>query len=491
MSLHRAIFFSAADKYASQSLQLATIAIMSRLLTPAEIGVYMIASTIFLLADNLRTFGVGVYVVQAQDLRRETLQSAFTVTLLLSLATAACLGLLAGPLARFYAAPELGHLVTLSTLAFLVVPFATPIVAMLQRDMAFRALAITNLGGASANFAVTVGLAFAGFGPASYVWGFVAQGVAIAVVAFAMRPEPAIFCLSFADTRRILAFGVVSSTAMVVNMAYDLLPRLAFGKILGFDAVGLYGRAQTICQLPDRAISAALQPVVLPAMAAHARAGGDLKAAWLRGHALMSAVQWPTLLMIALLADPVVALLLGAQWTEAAPLVRLVALATMALAPAFMTFPVLVAVGRIRDTLLASLIALPPAAAISIGAASFGLTAVAASLFVTAPFQMAVALFFVRRAIGLRWSEIAAASRDSLLLAAGTSLVPALVILLSPRGFGLGWAETAVAVLGGAAGWAAALVATKHPLRAEIAGAVRMAAELLGRRRIAPPPPAA
>lgn len=488
MSLHRAIFFSAADKYASQILQVATIAIMSRLLTPAEVGLYMIASTIFLLADNLRTFGVGVYVVQATELRREILQSAFTVTLVLSLATVAGLNLLAGPLAHFYAAPELGHLVALSTLAFLVVPFATPIVAMLQREMAFRALAVTNLGAASVNFLVTIGLALAGFGPASYVWGFVAQSVTVAGIAFLMRPEPWIFRLSLVDTRRILAFGAVSSTSMVVNMAYDLLPRLAFGKILGFDAVGVYARAQTICQIPDRAISSALQPVVLPAMAAHARAGGDLKAVWLRGHALMSAVQWPTLVMIALLADPIVALLLGSQWTEAAPIVRIVAVATMALAPAFMTFPVLVAVGRIRDTLVSSLIALPPSAAIAIGAAHFGLTAVAASLLVTAPFQMLVALWFVRRAIGLGWGELWRASRDSLALVAGTALVPIVVILLAPHGFRLGWGETALAVAGAAAGWAAVLVAIDHPLRAEIVAAGRMVAGALGRHRLAAPP---
>ena len=487
MSLHRAILFSAADKYAAQILQIATIAIMSRLLTPSEIGLYMIASTIFLLADNLRTFGVGVYVVQAAELRREVLRAAFTVTLLLSLATVACLNLIAGPLARFYAAPELGHLIALSTLAFVVVPFATPIVALLQREMAFRALAVVNLGAAAANFVVTVGLALAGVGPASYVWGFVAQGFIVAALAFAMRPDASIFRISTVDTRRILAFGAVSSTSMVVNMAYDLLPRLAFGKMLGFDAVGLFARAQSLCQIPDRAIASALQPVVLPAMAAHARAGGDLKAAWLRGHALMSAVQWPTLVMIALLADPLVALLLGAQWTEAAPLVRIVAVATMALAPAFMTFPVLVAVGRVRDVLVSSLISLPPSAALAVAAANFGLTAAAMSLLATAPFQMAVALWFVRRAVGLRWREIGRASGESLVLAAGTALVPVAVILLSPHGFRLGWAETALAVAGAAAGWAAALVAVDHPLRAEIVTVGRMVGSL-GRRRLAAPP---
>ena len=114
-------------------------------------------------------------------------------------------------------------------------------------------------------------------------------------------------------------------------------------------------------------------------------------------------------------------------------------LSSMALAPAFMTFPLLVAVGRIRDTLKLSLISLPPSAAIAIAAAHIGLTAVALSLFVTAPLQMLLALYFVRRAIGLRWREILRASRESAVLATGTAVVPLAVILLSPHGFALGW----------------------------------------------------
>jgi O-antigen/teichoic acid export membrane protein len=438
-SVHRAIAFSAADKYASQLLQLVTLAIMSRLLTPGEIGLYMIASSIFVLADSFRTFGVGVYVVQEQDLRRETLRTAFTITLVLSLATAGVLTLLASPLAAFYADPELAHLVVLSTLALLFVPFASPVVALLQREMAFRALAIVNLGAGMTGSLVTISLGLAGVGAASYVWGTVAQSLAIAVIAIAIHRDGAIFRLSLTDARRMMAFGATSSSVALVNMAYDLLPRLAFGKILGLDALGIYARAVTVCQLPDRAIGAALQPVVLPAMAAHARAGGDLKASYLRGLTLITSVQWPTLVVLALLADPVVRVLLGAQWDAAAPLVRIVALGMTALAPALMTFPLLVATGRIRDALLSTAIAVPPSIAIAIGAATFGLTAVAASALVTAPFQMLVAFHFVRRAVGLEWREAFAAMRSSLAMTAGTAAVPALVVVASPHGFDLGW----------------------------------------------------
>jgi O-antigen/teichoic acid export membrane protein len=466
--VRRSVIFSVIDRYATQILLVLTTAVMARLLTPAETGIYVVANAFIMLADNFRQFGVGVYIVQAREVDRVVMRSAFTVTFLISAAICAAIFLSADAIARFYGEPEVAALLRIAVLGFVAIPFASPITSLLQRELAFGALAIVNVAMAATSSAVTVALGLAGVGPASYVWGFVAGSAASAVAAVAARPESWIFRPCFAEVRRLVTFGTVTSAVTVMNMAYEMLPRLAFGRLLGFDAVGIYARAVTVCQLPDRVIVSALQPVVLPAMAARTRAGGDLKAAYLRGHSLMSAVQWPALVGLALLANPVVAVLLGPQWEAVPPLVRVIALANMALAPAFMTFPVLVSVGRIRDTLYASLISLPPSVLIVIGAASFGLTAVAASLFIVAPLQMVVALLFIRRAIGLSWREMVAASRASFMLTLGTALIPGLIVLLSPNGFALGWEEAALAAAGGVAGWLTALHLLDHPIRSEI-----------------------
>jgi O-antigen/teichoic acid export membrane protein len=265
------------------------------------------------------------------------------------------------------------------------------------------------------------------------------------------------------------------------------LPRLAFGKILGFDAVGLYARAITVCQLPDRVVVSALQPVILPAFAAQAREGGSLKESYLHGLSLMSAVQWPALIMLSLLAEPVVHVLLGPQWGQVPPLVRIMALANMALAPAVLTFPVLVSAGRINDALWASLISLPPSFLIAIGAAFISLDAVAMSLLIIAPLQMCVAYFFIKRAINVTWSDLLSAAQNSALLAIGTALGPIVVVLTSPTGFDLGWLQTTAALLGGAAGWMVALSAIEHPVKQEISGAWHILESVLRKRAAAKP----
>ena len=485
-AIRRSVIASVADKYASQIISVVTLAVMSRILTPAETGIYLLASTVIILFENLRVFGTGIFIVQEQELERDTVRSAFTITLMMSMGLALGIYLAAGLISGFFHEPQLKHLLVVATLAFVIAPFGSPILALLQRDMSFTILAVLNVTMAVVNAAVTIGLGAWGFGPVSYVWGIVAAGATLVIGAMLVRPEFWIFRPSLSDARRILSFGTISSSVTVLNLAYELLPRLALGRLLGVDAVGIYARAVTVCQLPDRALVSALQPVVLPAMAMHARRGGDLKTSYLRGHTLMSAIQWPTLMMLALLANPVVAILLGAQWTETPPLVRLIALATMALAPAFMTFPVLVSVGRIRDTLWSSLICLPPSILAVIIAANISLTAVAASLLVIAPFQMWVALFFIRRAIGMTWSELAIASQRSVMLTLGTALIPSLVILLSPHGFDLSMLETTIAIAGGAAGWLAAVVLTDHPIRTEVMAVWQMIAGLRRRPAAAP-----
>ncbi len=481
--------YSAIERYLVQGLMIVTIAIMARLLTPAETGLYLIVNALVLLCDGVRSFGVVPFIVQLPVVEKLYVRTAFTSTLLISVCTSVALIAFATPISHLFGQPEFGPMLRIAAIGFMVAPFSTPLVGLMQRELAFGQLAFINTVAAGVNTAVTLGLGLAGHGAASYMWGLVAAAVATAVLCFRVRPEPWVFRPTLAEFDKLARFGAVSSFVALINAASDVLPRLLLGRLLGLDAVGLYGRAITICQLPDRALVQALQPVVLPAMARHAREGGDLKDVYLRGHAMMSAFQWPALVLLAALADPVVRVLLGAQWEATAPLVRLIALATMALAPAFMTFPVLVAMGHIRDTMLASLISLPPSMAIVVGASQLGLEAVAASLLVAAPLQMAVALFFVRRAIGLSWRELVSASRASLGLAVGTATIPGLVLLLaSPDGLTLGPGPTLLAAAGGAAGWLIALRYTRHPAGQELAAVWRMVTDRAARLSLVPQP---
>lgn len=98
----------------------------------------------------------------------------------------------------------------------------------------------------------------------------------------------------------------------------------------------------------------------MPAIFAENRAGTGLRKIHLDSVTLLSAIQWPALIFLAIMARPIILIWLGTTRVEIIPLVQILCLAKLALFAACLTYPVLVAIGHVRDTLISSLISLPP-----------------------------------------------------------------------------------------------------------------------------------
>lgn len=467
--MRRPILYSVADRYTVMALNLLLTAVVARLLTPAEVGTFVTGSALLVIADSIRDFGVSVYLIQAREITRDGARTSFTITLISSIVLAALIVAASAPLATFYDSPGVATVLRFAALGLVISPFCAPITALMRRDMAFGKIAFIDVLSAIVNVATVWIMAWRGFGYLSLAWGMLLAAAAGAVAAVALRPQMWIFRPTLREWRSIFTFGGLSSAATLLNTAYQYLPQVALGRILGFNAVGLFSRAAIFCQLTDRGVISALQPVVLPALAARARAGDDLRGAYLHGITLVTAVQWPFLMCLVVMADPMVRLLLGDQWLGAIPLVRLMALAYLFLAPAFMTFPVLVAVGRVRDALTCSLIVVPLATATLIGSAYLGLTAVAASMIVIAPVQMYVAFWFIRRRVPFRWAELAGAIRKSTVMTVATGAACGAALAAINAGMHpLPVVVFAAGTVAAAIGWTAALVWTGHPLLNEL-----------------------
>jgi O-antigen/teichoic acid export membrane protein len=202
----------------------------------------------------------------------------------------------------------------------------------------------------------------------------------------------------------------------------------------------------------------------MPAIFAQTKAGGNLKHIYLDAIALLTAVHWPFLAFLAIMAQPIISIWLGPNWLEIVPLVRMMCIAYLSLFAACLTYPVLVAVGSVRDALMSSLISLPPSLLVIFIASFFGVQAVAASAMLTLPFQAAVAIYFISRHLDIGWLDLFRATFKSVIVTAfscvGVAVCAVMVEydLLNPI-LGLGLACVSAAVC-----WLSSMVITEHPL---------------------------
>jgi O-antigen/teichoic acid export membrane protein len=478
MGVRRAFLWASFGRYLVMAISLASTLILARLLAPAEYGVTVLGAAVLALAEALRALGGGAYLIQKPELLPENIRACFTVSLTATVLIAMALFLLAGPLAMFFEIPHIKPYLRVAALGYLAGPFMYPIAALMSRNMAFGPIAMIGVAAATVNALVSVSLAARGFGYMSFAWGGAASTAVAMLLYLYQWKDRSIFRPIFRHWGSVLKFGVFDSATSVLSQIADAVPYFIFGKMFNAAAVGVSQRAVMLCLVPERVILAGVGAVALPAFSQQMREGGSLKPAYLRAIELITAAQWPSLLLLALLAYPVVSILLGAQWLEAAPFVQILATGLLFSFPLTLYYPTIVAVGAIRYMpvviTLQSLVSL----VVLIGFARHGLHAAILSTWVIFPWNGLISLLLARHFIGFHWLDLAASIKKSLLVSILSSLGPAAVLALY-HSFSLPAAACVIAVALSAAGWFAGLRLTHHPLLDEIlrvAAALRVAA---------------
>jgi O-antigen/teichoic acid export membrane protein len=488
MTVRRAFVWASAGRYLTMVINLVATLILARLLAPQEYGVTVVGGAIFAVAEALRALGGGAYLIQKQELSSDDIRACFTVSFFATLCITALLLGLAYPLAHFFGMPQLEPYIRVVAFGYVTGPFAYPIAALLSRHLAFGRLASIGVGAALVYAGVSVGLALRGFGYMSFAWASAASTVAGMLGYLFCWKDRSIFRPSFRQWGSVLRFGIYDSATALVTTVSDSLPYFIFGRLFTPDLVGLAQRAVMLCLMPERVILAGVSAIALPAFAQQAREGKSVRGSYLRATELITAAQWPSLIVLGLLAHPLVSILLGPKWQAAAPLMQILAAALLFAFPIVLHYATVVSVGAIRH--MPGIMILQ--GILSIGAltlaARHGLHAAALSTLLILPCNGALALGIARHFLQFRWHDYLAATRKSLCVAALCAMGPSLV-LFSQGSADLGIIATLAALALAAMGWWVGLKVTGHPLLDEmwrVAGAARTRLRRLAWRQAIP-----
>ena len=144
----------------------------------------------------------------------------------------------------------------------------------------------------------------------------------------------------------------------VVYVAYNA-DKILLGRVWGADALGLYSRAYQLLSLATESLNSAVSQVALPALARLQNDPARFRRYFLLGYGAFLALAVPLAVACGFFAEDVVGVFLGAKWTEAAAVFRL-------LTPAMFVFAVvnpmawlMLASGRTGRSLAIALVIAP------------------------------------------------------------------------------------------------------------------------------------
>jgi len=153
------------EQYFALLINFTVLVIMARILTPGEIGEAVTGLAIAVVAFSAREFVTSEFLIQRGTVDVETLRTALTLQVAVSVMIAAVLVALSCLITRFYAAPDLSFFLSLAAVAGVVEALAQPVIALLRREMGFGVLACIRTAVSLTAALATIILASLGFGP--------------------------------------------------------------------------------------------------------------------------------------------------------------------------------------------------------------------------------------------------------------------------------------------------------------------------------------
>lgn len=422
-----AVFWRSGSQIAAQMVMWASTFLVIRLLSPADYGLFAMTQVVIAFMNLANGYSFAGALVQADRIDEVRVRQVFGMLILMNFGLAACQFLAAPAAAAYFHTPTVEAMLRVQCLLHLATPFIVLPQALLSRTIDFRTQARVNIVSA-ALAAITAPLcAYAGLG----VWTLViaplvlfwSRAIGLAIVGrWLVWPS-----FHFRGARATFGFGgamLVSELLWFVQTQADVF---IAGRSMAPHALGLYTESLFLTQILLNKFIPALNEVAFPT---YSRIQAD-RAAVARGFAtsvrLIMLVALPFYLGLAVSAEPLVLTVMGPNWVETIPLVRLLALAMPFATLQILYAPATTAMGRPGITAWVSgggAVIMPIAFLIAV---SHGPIGMAAAWLVGAPLLLIVASAFSLPIIGLSPRDLFLAARPS--LGAALSMAVGVIVL--------------------------------------------------------------
>lgn len=469
MSVRAAAVWALVSQYSSFAIQFITSVVLARLfITPAQLGLFSIAFAALTLVAFLQDFGVTRYINGERDLTPEKLRTAYTLSVTFAWSIAAITIAAAWPVTWFYGNPALLPVALVIAASYLMVPLAIVPQALCQRRMDYRSNTMIEMGAALANAVVALFLAARGLGALALAWGAFAQQFARMAVsqwrAGGVLPWP----LGMRDIGPIIAIGGTNTVQSVCGSIIARAPELVVGRLIDNAAVGLFARASGLALQLRLLVAGAITGVFYPAFRKVRDEGQPLGPPYLRVVAAYTGVTWPAMAGIAALAEPLVRLLYGERWLEAAPLLMWIALSQVCYVAVPLNGDLPILLGRLRGLIRGNIVETVASVLFLAVAAPFGLLWVAVSRLAHGLFWIALWAPPTREMLGISWRALIGVWAKSLAvtLAAVAPVLAGYALWDGPASFG--FLRIVASAASGGLCWLAAMAMARHPLLDEI-----------------------
>jgi O-antigen/teichoic acid export membrane protein len=298
-------------------VQLVSTVVLARLLTPADFGVVTMVTTFSLLIMSFGLNGYTEAVLQREDINHALASNLFWINIGVGVAATVGFAASGSLLSKFYGDPRVANVAIGLSLTILISSTSVVHLALLKRALSFSVTSANDIVATAASVALSILLAWRGWGYWALVVGMVARLALQSLGAWLLCSWLPSFPQRVPGTASVVWFATHVYGRYSLNYCTRNTDNLLVGWRFGSGSLGFYKKAYDLFLLPANQLLAPVCEVVLSTLSKLDRHSAQYRRYFLNGLSILAFVGMGIGAAMTLMGKDIIRLLLGPQWDPA------------------------------------------------------------------------------------------------------------------------------------------------------------------------------
>lgn len=323
----KATSWSLLQRVGTMCISFVTNMLLARLLTPSDFGCLGLILTFVSIADLLVDAGLGQSLIQKQNIDKNDISTVFTTNILLSIAFFSIIFLIAPLVESYTEIINLAIYLRVEAVSIILRSLYVVHNALLNKQLNFKALATVNIGGSLVSSAIAIVMALYGLG----IWSLIGKNLIMhftffILYRFFVKFEFSLY-INKKSFKELFSFGWFVSLSSFIDLAYSNIATFIIGKRYTVEQLGYYTQAHNLKQIPVYSLSMVISQVLFPMFSKEQNNRERIKLSAQKIITLATAIIFPLMLCLIVVAEPLIVLLYSDKWLHSVPYFRILCVA--------------------------------------------------------------------------------------------------------------------------------------------------------------------
>jgi len=292
--------------------------ILARLLAPEEFGVLLTIQIFTGLAGFFAGGGMVQALIRTKTVAKKDYDVVFTLQFLAGTIIYSIFYSLSPWFSQWYNNDIYTNLIRVSAISFIYRPLVNLPSSMLQREMRFQLKIFIDFTSLLVSVISSIVLAKKGHGVWSLVWGGIIGSLTNIILLFITTKWSPKLCFDFKYGKHLAHYGMLKALGDIVLYLRNQASIFILSRTLGPASVGLYNKGESLATMPHTFFLGSVQPVVFRVLSIEQDNHDRCQYIYFKSITLLALYATPIYIGLLWLSEPVIKVLYGDRWIEAA-----------------------------------------------------------------------------------------------------------------------------------------------------------------------------